>query len=294
MVGKESFPAGEDQQLIHPSDHYALNLIISFRIRSISHRSALVILPTKETWPLIEPLREEHDPSFNRWPPHVNVLWPFFDVTDTEIDEEKILLPLRMALAGHVAFQAQIQSIETFEENQITFMKFDASSEDQVKTLFNHLKQLFPQCCLHQRNSYNPHLTIGQGKTISPLPTVTPFQFPIAHLSILQRPHENDTEPFRRMYQIPLGSILAPLSARLYPLIDEKLKELFNQFHLYADDQFYQRKQEKFHRLAQCFQSIFSTETLHCFTHQFHAYGSYRLVSDDQSHRIESNRIDVL
>lgn len=176
MVGTDPIPIdpmnNDADKRINQSDHYALQVIMNFRTRSISHRSALVILPTVDTWPLIEPYRQQYDPSFSRWPPHINLLWPFFDLTDSEDDEESILLPLRFALAQQAAFTAEIDRIDTFTENNITFMKLNTQSTADVKELHGNLKQLFPQCCINNRSSYSPHMTIAQlGKNPDKKPT---------------------------------------------------------------------------------------------------------------------------
>jgi poly(A) polymerase len=166
MIGIDQIPIdplnNDHDKRINLSDHYGLQLIINFRTRSISHRSALVILPTTDKCSLIDSYREEYDPSFNRWPPHINLLWPFFDLTDCEDDEENILLPLRVLLSQYQSFNAEVNEIDTFVENNICFMKLNQQSGDYVKQLYEQLKQLFPQCCINNRNSYNPHMTIAQ------------------------------------------------------------------------------------------------------------------------------------
>ena len=166
MIGTDAIPLdrtnNDDDKRINLSDHYALQLIIQFRTRSISHRSALVLLPSTDQWPLIECYREQYDPSFNRWPPHMNLLWPFFDLSGSEDDEASLLLPLRLLLSQYPSFTAEISEIDTFVENNICFMKLNQSSSDRVKQLYEQMKQLFPQCCTNNRNSYNPHMTIAQ------------------------------------------------------------------------------------------------------------------------------------
>lgn len=166
MIGIDTIPIdpfnNDSDKRINQSDHYGLQLIINFRTRSISHRSALVILPTINHWSLIEKYREEYDPSFNRWPPHINVLWPFFDLTDCEDDEENILLRLRLLLCQYPSFEAEINEIDSFIENNICFMKLNEESTDHVKRLYEQVKQLFPQCSTNKRNVYNPHMTIAQ------------------------------------------------------------------------------------------------------------------------------------
>ena len=166
MIGIESIPIdplnNDDDKRINSSDHYAVQLIMNFRARTISHRSALVILPTMNRWKLIESYREEYDPSFHRWPPHINLLWPFFDLTNCEDDEENVLLPLRLLLSGYKRFDIGINEIDSFIENHISFMKLSSESTDHVKELYERLIGLFPQCSRKNRNSYNPHMTIGQ------------------------------------------------------------------------------------------------------------------------------------
>jgi poly(A) polymerase len=124
---------------------------------------------------LIEPFRAQYDPSFNRWPPHINLLWPFFDLTDNEDEERNILLPLRLALAQHQPFNVQIEKIDTFKENHVTFMQLNSSSKTTVHRLYERLKELFPQCCTHNRNSYNPHMTIAQANHAKKLNETQPI-----------------------------------------------------------------------------------------------------------------------
>jgi len=47
---------------------------------------------------------------------------------------------------------------------------------------------------------------------------------------------------------------------------------------LYESEQSYKQKQDKFEKLSSCFQQMFNTDTLHCFTHAFLPYGSFRIV----------------
>lgn len=147
MIGTNTIPIdrlnNDEDKRISLSDHYALQLIIQFRTRSISHRSALAILPTK-----------------NQWLPDINLFCPFFDLNDNQDDEENILLPLRLLLTQYPSFTAEINGTNTFVENNICFMKLNEQSTERVKQLYEQIKQLFPQCCTNNPNSYNPHMTL--------------------------------------------------------------------------------------------------------------------------------------
>ena len=289
MIGLDPIPIdrlnNDDDKRIHLSDHYGLQLMIRFRTRSISHRSAVVLLPTSDQWTSIDNYRQQYDPSVARWPPHINLLWPFFDLTDSESDEESILVPLRLLLSQYQPFTADLVDIDRFVENNICFMKLDTTSTERVKQLFEQMKQLFPQCCTNTRNEYNPHLTIAQfdsaekrNEVEASLTLNQSFQFPVEHVYLLQRPHDNDTAPFRITHQIPLGGILQPLRINRLHCLDGQLQEFFDSMNLYESKQSYQRKEEKFNRLSQCFKQVFNKETLHCFTHTFLPYGSFRIV----------------
>ncbi|CAF3416154.1 unnamed protein product, partial [Rotaria sp. Silwood2] len=293
MIGIETIPIDplniDNNQRINQSDHYALQLIINFRTRSISHRSALVILPTINTWPLINSYREQYDPSFNRWPPHFNLLWPFFDLTDCQDDQEDILLPLRLLLCQIESFSIEINEIDSFIENNISFMKLNQQSTKYVKQLHEQLKQLFPQCSKNNRNGYNPHMTIAQfeneqklNQAKSSLSLNESFKFPVEYIYILQRPYDNDTTPFHIVYQLPLGSVLQPINSKQLNCVDRKLQEFFQIMNLYETNESYKRKQEKFEKLSSCFKQMFNKDTLNCFTHSFLPYGSFRIGINGQ------------
>ena len=46
------------------------------------HRSALCIIPPTCSWAPIQRIRRLHDKGFSRWPPHINVLYPYATVCD--------------------------------------------------------------------------------------------------------------------------------------------------------------------------------------------------------------------
>ena len=265
MTGLETIPI--DSIRINQSDHFALQLIIKFRIRSISHRSALVILPTVDIPGSFRSL------SFNHYPPHINLLSPFFDLTDTQDDEENILLPLRLFLSQYKSFNIEIPETE----NQTSFIKLNQPSENHVKELYKQIKQLFPQCLFDDEDRYNPHMTIAQLDSNNKQKQVQ-STFSVRYIYILQQSLDDPTS-FRITYQIPLDSVLEPIGLNPYGYINSDLKEFFNKMNLYVDEKSFEQKHEKFNRLSICFDKIFNKETLHCFTHAFLPYGSFRLVS---------------
>ena len=42
-----------------------------------THKTALCLVPPRRVWDAIQEVRVRYDKSFARWPPHVNLLYPF-------------------------------------------------------------------------------------------------------------------------------------------------------------------------------------------------------------------------
>jgi 2'-5' RNA ligase len=43
-----------------------------------SHQTAVAVVPLQEVWGPIQAIQERHDRRFRRWPPHINLLYPFY------------------------------------------------------------------------------------------------------------------------------------------------------------------------------------------------------------------------
>ncbi|CAF3914880.1 unnamed protein product, partial [Adineta steineri] len=171
----------------------------------------------------------------------------------------------------------------------VSFMKCDEQSTNHLKQLRGQLAQLFSNCLKNDRNTYNPHMTVAQFDSQEEFNQAKPslilnesFEFPVQYLYILQRPHDNDTIPFHIVHQIPLGPMLHSISYKQFNSVHVKLQEFFQTMNLYESNESYQRKQDKFEKLSRCFQQVFNKDTLHCFTHSFLPYGSFRIGINGQ------------
>ncbi|KAF2194555.1 hypothetical protein K469DRAFT_706023 [Zopfia rhizophila CBS 207.26] len=57
--------------------------------RHLSHKSALALLPPSTITPPIEAVRQTHDKQFARWPPHINLIYPFLASPSEVAENEK-------------------------------------------------------------------------------------------------------------------------------------------------------------------------------------------------------------
>jgi len=155
MIGLETILIDSiNNKYINQSNHYALKLIINFRIRTISNRSALVILPTMNISSLIK----------------FNLFCPFFDLINTEDDEENIILPLRFLLSQYESFN--IELIKISEHIKQLFSQFELVYENNSKLsrtisvrYFYIIQQLFNENLI----SYNIVYQLPLGLVLEPI-----------------------------------------------------------------------------------------------------------------------------
>ena len=54
-------------------------------------RAAVCWIPRQEHWLPLQAVRRERDRAFARWPPHVNLLYPFYDDTSSGTLESAVV-----------------------------------------------------------------------------------------------------------------------------------------------------------------------------------------------------------
>lgn len=163
MIGLETIIIDSDEDKhLNQSDHYGLQLILHFRIRSLSKQSAVVLLPPMNRWSIIDSYRKKYDSEYPQWPPHIKLLYPFYDLNNGDDDEENILLQLRLLLSQCKSFNIEINEIDSLDHNHITFMKLNQQSIEQLKQLYENLQQIFPKDLFKIEDNYNPYIKIAQ------------------------------------------------------------------------------------------------------------------------------------
>ncbi|MEN8260178.1 MAG: 2'-5' RNA ligase family protein [Pseudomonadota bacterium] len=127
-----------------------------------THQSALVIIPPNDVWGPIQAIRRRRDPSFRRWMPHINLLYPFvdpplFEATAPAIEEAcRRLTPFTVALAHFQRVRARGGKYALWLAPQPV---------EPIVELQRALLQAVPECTGKARfpGRFTPHLTMARG-----------------------------------------------------------------------------------------------------------------------------------
>ena len=150
------------------SDHYALQCVLQLGAadRALSsspttHHTAAVVLPPRSSWPTLQSIRRAHDPSFERWMPHINLLYGFL----AEPLMDAAAARLAPVLAAHPSLTITLDRIGRFNHGSTTtlYLAPDRTSERALVALQRAMQAVLPQCTEQDRDGrFTPHLTLAK------------------------------------------------------------------------------------------------------------------------------------
>lgn len=139
----------------------------------LTYKTAVALLPPPGITQPIEAVRSVHDKNFKRWPPHINVIYPFLasplETSDSNAPRlsQAIQARLEKATSDIRAFQVSLNadSPGTFTHSKSSkTVWLGPVPDDNVKQLQAALQVEFAECDSDQR-AFTPHLSVGQART---------------------------------------------------------------------------------------------------------------------------------
>ncbi|KAI9218924.1 2'-5' RNA ligase superfamily-domain-containing protein [Blastocladiella britannica] len=142
--------------------------------------TALAVIPPPALWPRIQTMRRTLDPAFPRWPPHINLLYPFLHPRLLDDDAQSLIASAvgaldeeRVALTATEIFYARnrayviAQPPPTATGPDTDGCNDDddgAAADDLLQQLHRRLLQEFPACASLTKyaGGYTPHLTLAR------------------------------------------------------------------------------------------------------------------------------------
>jgi 2'-5' RNA ligase len=139
----------------------------------LTYKTAIALLPPSSITSPIEVVRSVHDKNFKRWPPHINLIYPFLasplETSDSNAHRlsQAIQARLEKATSGVRPFQTSLNADPpgTFTHSKTSkTVWLGPLPDDNVKQLQAALQAEFAECDSDQR-AFTPHLSIGQART---------------------------------------------------------------------------------------------------------------------------------
>lgn len=142
-----------------------------------SFKVAVVLSPPESAWGPIQTIRRAHDAAYSRWPPHVNLLWPF--AAEETLLETRACERLAAVAAATRRFRVSLREFCTFEHSSkvVVWLRPDSQPANSVETLRAALAAAFPEFVSTEQHAaaaasaesegdahqqFTAHLTVGQ------------------------------------------------------------------------------------------------------------------------------------
>ena len=175
-----------------------------------THTTAVVLIPPETIQPPIQSIRRVHDRNFERWMPHITLLYPFAPKQDFE----DVIPSLAEAAQQTDPFSISLASFDAFRHRKSCTLFLVPEPKDVIVKLQSTLIQLLSDYDDTSRfpGGFNPHLSVGQfphgllDESQKKLQKAwKPIHYSVESLSLIYRSAETDNRfvvaedfPFRK------------------------------------------------------------------------------------------------
>ncbi|CAD7696183.1 unnamed protein product [Ostreobium quekettii] len=180
------------------------------------HKSAVCLIPPRWLWDEVQQVRCFNDPAFVRWPPHINLLYPFWE--DSGDNFSAAAERIAGALSGLRPFEVVLSDFQHFQHSRsCTAWVGPGEGRDGVLRLQEALRREFPLCDdlsvdrTRGITSFAPHLSLGRWRSAGDVRTavgalrgtMAPVKFRVEEVAVISR--VGFETPFVVRYAVGLG-----------------------------------------------------------------------------------------
>ncbi|KAF2007966.1 hypothetical protein P154DRAFT_479352 [Amniculicola lignicola CBS 123094] len=173
-----------------------------------SHDTALCVIPPQDQCHSVDQLRSLYDKGHGKWPPHVNLLYPF--VAPEKLLQTKTLLQdkLQQAMQGHQGNKQDVRLKQAgffpHRRNNTIYL----CEEGSISSALEFFRSAVLKALGHEPTPCSFHLTIGQSEDrtissreflLSKARLLPSMEFPVHSLAILVRELVGDSKTQSRM-----------------------------------------------------------------------------------------------
>ncbi|KAI7788354.1 hypothetical protein LA080_010687 [Diaporthe eres] len=127
-----------------------------------SRDTALCIIPPRSQWSKVDQLRSHYDRSYGKWPPHINLVYPFVQVDALPRAVEAV--QSAAAQQGQKPFNVCLDSASVFQHRHDNTIYVHDQDDGQLRDLRAAVLRAVGQ---HDDGEYRNHMTIGQNEDMN-------------------------------------------------------------------------------------------------------------------------------
>jgi RNA 2',3'-cyclic 3'-phosphodiesterase len=130
---------------------------------TLTHTTAVVIVPPAECWPPIQAIRQRYDRQARRWMPHITLLYPFYPREHWPAAS----VALASACAQTAPFDVNLAAFDRFRQPRQQYALWLATTPPEpLIALQTALWRAAPECDSTRRHAhgFTPHLSVGQAR----------------------------------------------------------------------------------------------------------------------------------
>lgn len=132
-----------------------------------SRDTALCIIPPRSQWSKVDQLRSHYDRAYGKWPPHINLVYPFVQIDALERAAEAVQ---SAAQQGQKPFDVCLSSASVFQHKHDNTIYVHDAEDSQLRDL----RAAVLGALGHQDDGeYRMHMTIGQSEDSKLVPERT-------------------------------------------------------------------------------------------------------------------------
>lgn len=157
--------------------------------------TALCLIPPRHLWHRIDQLRSLYDKACGKWPPHVNLIYPFVQ-EERLADAVEVLGKLDLSSLVEDTLPICLDEADVFNHrhhNTLYLRPSDGEKGDNLKKLHSRLMDALGR---GHDEVYQPHMTIAQSEDVlsdshgflaEKVRLLTPFRWDVSQLAVLVR-----------------------------------------------------------------------------------------------------------
>ncbi|KAK3324195.1 hypothetical protein B0T19DRAFT_224678 [Cercophora scortea] len=129
-----------------------------------SHDTALCIVPPKGLWPSVDRLRSLYDKAYEKWPPHVNLIYPFAHPENLPEAADRLRSVLQLRQIDDNEIQLSLDTPGVFTQKHGNTLFIQDGNDGHQSQLTRLRRDIFKALGHGQANNYQMHMTVAQSE----------------------------------------------------------------------------------------------------------------------------------